>query len=208
MSAQADRDRTRRQHWAAPGGSHDRLVGFLKAAMPAAVGVLAAFLAAAPFTRRAEVSFVLDKQKVAVASERMRVAEALYRGEDSKGQPFSLRAGSAVQKTSKDPVVQLNDLSARILLDDGPALLQAQRGRYDRSEVGLSRLISDFYSYAIDEQGRPAVLLGVTLPPRETKELRFEFTEPASDLPGEVAIQPSGREQETQVLDDFSCTAD
>jgi len=131
MSAQADRDRTRRQHWAAPGGSHDRLVGFLKAAMPAAVGVLAAFLAAAPFTRRAEVSFVLDKQKVAVASERMRVAEALYRGEDSKGQPFSLRAGSAVQKTSKDPVVQLNDLSARILLDDGPALLQAQRGRYD-----------------------------------------------------------------------------
>ena len=36
----------------------------------------------------------------------------------------------------------------------------AQRGRYDRSEVGLSRLISDFYSYAIDEQGRPAVPLG------------------------------------------------
>ena len=36
----------------------------------------------------------------------------------------------------------------------------AQRGRYDRSEAGLSRLIEDFYSYAIDKQGRPAVPLG------------------------------------------------
>ncbi|WP_027457574.1 phosphoketolase family protein [Dechloromonas agitata] len=36
----------------------------------------------------------------------------------------------------------------------------AQRGRYDRSEEGLSRLCADFYSYAIDAQGRPAVPLG------------------------------------------------
>jgi len=131
MSVQADQERGRRQIWAAPGGSHDRLVGVLKAGLPAAVGVLAAFLAAAPFTTRGEVSFVLDKQQVDVASERMRVTEALYRGEDSKGQPFSLRAGSAVQKTSRDPVVDLNDLTARILLDDGPALLDAPHGRYN-----------------------------------------------------------------------------
>lgn len=36
----------------------------------------------------------------------------------------------------------------------------AQRGRYDRSESGLSRLCADFYSYAITPQGRPAVPLG------------------------------------------------
>jgi len=36
----------------------------------------------------------------------------------------------------------------------------AQRGRYDRSAAGLSRLCADFYSYAIDAQGRPAVPLG------------------------------------------------
>jgi phosphoketolase len=36
----------------------------------------------------------------------------------------------------------------------------AQRGRYDRSEEGLSRLCADFYSYAIDAQGLPAVPLG------------------------------------------------
>ena len=36
----------------------------------------------------------------------------------------------------------------------------AQHGRYDRSEAGLSRLCADFYSYAIDAQGHPAVPLG------------------------------------------------
>lgn len=36
----------------------------------------------------------------------------------------------------------------------------AQRGRYDRSEAGLSRLAADFYSYAIGPDGRPAVPLG------------------------------------------------
>jgi lipopolysaccharide export system protein LptC len=61
----------------------------------------------------------------------MRVSEALYRGEDSKGQPFSLRAGSAVQKTSAVPIVDLNNLSARILLSDGPAVIDAGKGRYD-----------------------------------------------------------------------------
>lgn len=35
-----------------------------------------------------------------------------------------------------------------------------QRGRYDRSAEGLSRLINDFYSYAMDANGRPAVPLG------------------------------------------------
>lgn len=36
----------------------------------------------------------------------------------------------------------------------------AQKGRYDRSEEGLSRLAADFYSYVIDAGGRAAVPLG------------------------------------------------
>lgn len=131
MSVQAERERGKRHVWAAPGSSHDRLVRPLKRILPIAIGVLTAFLATAPFTHQSEVSFVLDKNKVEVARERMRVTEALYRGEDSKGQPFSLRAGSAVQKSSREPVVQLKDLSARILLNDGPAVLTAQQGVYD-----------------------------------------------------------------------------
>lgn len=130
MSRLADSQRTLRQHWALPGGSHDRLVRVLKIILPIGVGVLAAFLATAPFMMRGEVSFVLDKNDVAVAGERLRVREALYRGEDAKGRPFSLRAGSAVQKTSREPVVEMRDLSARMLMQEGPAVLTAQQGRY------------------------------------------------------------------------------
>jgi len=130
MSRLADTQRTQRQHWALPGGSHDRLVRVLKIVLPIGVAVLAVFLATAPFTMRGEVSFVLDKNDVAVAGERMRVREALYRGEDSQGRPFSLRAGSAVQKTSREPVVEMRDLSARLLMQEGPAVLTAQQGRY------------------------------------------------------------------------------
>jgi lipopolysaccharide export system protein LptC len=139
MSLQAEQQHTARMRWALPGGRHDRLVRLLKTLLPMAVGVTAAVLATAPFAGDSEVSFVLDKNGVDVASERMRVREALYRGEDSKGRPFSLRAGSAVQKTSRDPVVMMQDLSARLLMADGPAVLTAQTGRYnlDTERVGI-----------------------------------------------------------------------
>ncbi|MBY8824782.1 LPS export ABC transporter periplasmic protein LptC [Sphingomonas colocasiae] len=131
MSEIADRVRGQRQIWAAPGGSHDRLIGFLGWLLPSGIGVLAAFLAIAPLAVRGDISFVLAKDKVEIAKERMRVTQATYRGEDSKGQPFSLTAGSAVQKTSRDPVVNLSRLSASIKLPDGPATFNADQGRYD-----------------------------------------------------------------------------
>lgn len=131
MSEIADSVRDARQRWAAPHGSHDRLIGFLGWLLPSAIGVLAAFLAIAPLAMRNEVSFVLAKDKVEVAKERMRVTEAMYRGEDSKGQPFALRAGSAIQATSRVPVVRLNNLLAEIRLPDGPAQVRANQGRYD-----------------------------------------------------------------------------
>lgn len=131
MSEIAERTRDRRRHWAAPHGSHDRLIDFLGWLLPCGIGVLVAFLAIAPLLLRDEVSFVLAKDKVEVAKERMRVTAATYRGEDAKGQPFSLRAGSAVQTSSRDPVVRLNDLSAEIRLAEGPAQIHAERGRYD-----------------------------------------------------------------------------
>lgn len=138
-SAAADSQRTQRQHWAAPGGSHDKLVSLLKKLMPVLAGVLTAILATAPFTHDQEVSFLLDKKKVDVASERMKVTEALYRGEDAKGQPFSLRAGSAVQKSSREPIVQLRDLEARLQIDGKASVVAAQRGLYDieRERVGV-----------------------------------------------------------------------
>ena len=134
MSAQADLERTQRQRWAMPGGRHDRLIRLLRVFLPSVIGVLLAVLAFSPFTSTQELSFVLDKDEVDLSRERMRLVEALYRGEDSRGRPFSLRAGSAVQKTSAQPVLDMTALSARILLDDGPASILAQRGTYDLSK--------------------------------------------------------------------------
>ncbi len=131
MSKRAEIQRNKRQHYAVPSGSHDRRIKLLTFILPTCVGALAAVLALAPFTLAGELSFVLDKDSVDVARERMRVTEAVYRGEDSQGRPFSLKAGSAVQRSSREPVVELNDLSARILLSEGPAQIRANIGRYD-----------------------------------------------------------------------------
>lgn len=131
MSQAADIARSDRQVWAAPGASHDRLIAVLRILLPSAIGALAAILAVAPLTMGRDISFVLAKDRVDVARERMRVADAIYRGEDSKGQPFSIRAGSAVQTSSRDPIVRLADLNAQIQLTDGPATIGAKTGRYD-----------------------------------------------------------------------------
>lgn len=131
MSEIAIRERTKRQRWAAPGGRHDRLIRTVHWLLPVLIGVLAAFLVMAPLTTAGDVSFVLDKNKVDVAKERMKIQRAQYRGADTKGQPFVLNAGSAVQKSSAEPIVQLNKLAAQIRLEDGPASLTAPSGRYD-----------------------------------------------------------------------------
>jgi lipopolysaccharide export system protein LptC len=131
MSQQADLERNQRQRWAMPGGRHDRLIRSMRVVLPSVIGVLLAVLAFSPFTSTQELSFVLDKDEVSLSKERMRLTEALYRGEDSKGRAFSLRAGSAVQKTSSDPSLDMTALSARILLNDGPASILAQRGNYN-----------------------------------------------------------------------------
>lgn len=123
--------RTPRQLWALPGGRHDKLMALLSFLLPVAVGVLAAFLVMAPIYTSGDVSFVLDKNKVEVAKERMKIQAAQYRGQDAKGQAFTLNAGSAVQRSSADPVVELRTLDARLDLADGPAQLVANQGRYD-----------------------------------------------------------------------------
>ena len=109
----------------------------LRVGLPMGVGVLAAFLVMAPLTAGGDVSFVLDKNKVEVARERLRIRSARYRGEDARGRAFTIDAGSAVQRSSAEPVVRMEDLSARLQLPEGPATLSADRGLYrmDREEV-------------------------------------------------------------------------
>ena len=131
MSEAAIRDRVRKQGWAAPGGAHDILMRFLKVALPSSIGVLLAYLAMAPLNKSHDISFILDKNKVDFAKERMRVETARYRGQDNLGRPFSIDASSAVQATSQDPIVDILGMSAEIGLESGPATLRADKGRYD-----------------------------------------------------------------------------
>jgi lipopolysaccharide export system protein LptC len=123
--------RGRRQHFAAPGGSHDRLVAFLARALPMAVGIVAALMVITPLSPRGEVSFLLDRNKVALIDERLSVDNAMYRGRDNQGRPFSLMAGDAVQRSSAEGLVRMRDLVAQMVLSDGPARLSAQGGTYD-----------------------------------------------------------------------------
>jgi lipopolysaccharide export system protein LptC len=130
-TSEAQMLRGRRQHFAAPGGSHDRLVGFLARALPMAVGIVAALMIITPLSPRGEVSFLLDRNKVALIDERLSVDNAMYRGRDNQGRPFSLMAGEAVQRSSIEGLVRMQDLVAQMVLSDGPARLSADGGTYD-----------------------------------------------------------------------------
>lgn len=138
MSEAAIRSRDERRRWAVPGSSHDRVIRWVRIILPMGIGALVAFMSIAPLTLAGEMSFVLDKNKVEVAKERLRVTEALYRGEDAKGQRFALHAGSAVQATSREPIVRLQDLSASLSSSDGPALLRADRAVYDMDKEAVT----------------------------------------------------------------------
>ena len=131
MTVAADTIRTQRRSLAAPGGFHDRLVHFLARGLPALVGALLAVMIITPLSPRGEISFLLDRRKVAMVNERMQVSSAMYRGQDDEGRNFSITAGSAVQRTKAKPLIELDQLTARIMLDSGPALLTANRGNYD-----------------------------------------------------------------------------
>lgn len=130
-SRAADRARAARQEWAQPGGFHDRLVRILGWVLPAAAGAVAAVMVLSPIAPRNEISFLLDRNKVAVTDQRLRVDDAIYRGTDAQNRPFSLVAQRAIQRSATVPEVEMAGLLARILLDDGPAQLSAPDAVFD-----------------------------------------------------------------------------
>jgi lipopolysaccharide export system protein LptC len=134
MSELANQERATKQRWAVPGSSHDRVVRFAKIALPSAVGVVIAFLAMAPLDNRGDVSFILDKNQVDNAPERMRVEQARYTGEDNRGQKFLIVADRALQRSSEQPIVDIWGMLARFGLSQGPVTVAANQGRYNLDE--------------------------------------------------------------------------
>jgi len=172
MSELAEQGRRIKRGWAKPGSSHDRLIRLLKFALPALVGLVLAFLALVPLEERREVSFIVDKNKIDQADERMKVEAAQYRGQDEEGRPFELNARNAVQASSADPVVEIANMSARLLLNEGPATITAERARFntqankvdvlgpvrfvtaDGYQLLTSNVIVDLHDRSLHSQGR------------------------------------------------------
>lgn len=134
MSDLANQEREVKQRWAVPGSSHDRIVRFAKVALPSAVGVVIAFLAMAPLDKSGDVSFILDKNQVENAPERMRVEQARYVGQDNNGQKFLIVADRALQRTSEQPIVDIWGMLARFGLAQGPVTVAANQGQYNLDE--------------------------------------------------------------------------
>ncbi len=131
MSEAAARTRDVKRHWAEPGGRHDRVVKLAKFGLPVVVLGLVAMLVIAPFDKRDDVSFILDKKGVDKATERMRIETARYAGEDNKGNKFVITADRAIQQRSDVPVVMIEGMRAQLGLVQGPLQIVAQRGNYD-----------------------------------------------------------------------------
>jgi lipopolysaccharide export system protein LptC len=131
LSEAAHRQQEIKRHWAEPGSRHDAVVRATKYGLPVIIVVLVLTLAIAPFEKRGDVSFILDKNKVDEAKERMRVEQARYVGEDNKGQKFEIVADHAVQQSSNVPVVMIEGMRARLSLARGPLAIAALKGRYD-----------------------------------------------------------------------------
>ncbi len=121
---------TDRQRAALPGSRHDQVMGLFKWLLPVLAVVVLGGIIAWPLAKVQEFSFLLAKDKVGMAHERLRLDNAVYRGETTRGEAFEIRAGGAVQRSSAVPVVELVDLTAKLAMADGPATVTAPSGRY------------------------------------------------------------------------------
>lgn len=131
MSELANRERAVKRHWAEPGSRHDFVVRAVKYGLPLLIAGVLALLVIAPFDKRGDTSFILDKNKVAEAPERMRVESARYTGEDDQGQTFLIIAERALQPTSNVPIVHIQGMSAQLNMARGPLSIGADKGIYD-----------------------------------------------------------------------------
>ncbi len=156
-----------RRRAALPGTARDAVVTVLKVALPLAALGLLATIVVWPLTSAREFSFLLSKDKVAMAKDRLRLDHAVYRGQTAKGQPFVIKAGGAVQRSSAVPVVELSDLAATLAMDDGPARVTAPSGRYDMDNdrlniAGPVRVDGDA-GYTLDSEGVEVSLIQRTV---------------------------------------------
>ena len=153
MTAKADRIRSLRRCAAVPDSRHDHIVRAAAVGLPAVVGAILAAMVVLPLFPKNEVSFLLDRNRVAMTEDRLAVSSASYRGEDDKGRSFIVNAGSAVQHSASVPVVEMRALTAQMQLSDGSAEAVAPTGAYhidtDRMVLGGPVKMTTTTGYAL-----------------------------------------------------------
>lgn len=147
---------TPRQRAALPGSYRDTLFGVLRWLLPGLALLVLAAIIIWPLTKVREFSFLLAKDKVAVAQERLRIDRPVYRGETAKGEAFVISAAGAVQRSSAVPIVELKDLNARLQLTDGPLTVTAPSGRYflddDKLQIAGPVKLQSTSGFSLDSQ--------------------------------------------------------
>jgi len=111
---------------------YDRFVGAMRIVSLAAAVLLALVLFLWPLLDRTETSFLLNRERLARSGQEIRIAAPVFRGTDSAGRAFEVAAASAVRAAPDARDIRLDDLVARLPLDDGRrAEIRAPRGVYD-----------------------------------------------------------------------------
>lgn len=145
---------TPRQLAARPGSRHDVVMTLLKWLLPALALAVLATIIIWPMTKVNEFSFLLAKDKVGVAAERLRIDNAVYRGQTERGEAFTITAAGAVQHSSAVAIVELTGLKATLQMAEGPAVVTAPSGRYfietDKLEVTGPVRLDSAAGYTLD----------------------------------------------------------
>ncbi|MCS6985871.1 MAG: LPS export ABC transporter periplasmic protein LptC [Sphingomonadaceae bacterium] len=139
-SLAARRLKDRRRRAMLPGSTRDRRMAVLKRLFPLLAVTLLGTLVLWPLGNGRELSFILSKETSGRAPERLRLERAAYRGVTVQGEPFAITAARAVQQSSRDPVVRMTELSARVERASGPVTVRAPAGVYrlDQNRLELA----------------------------------------------------------------------
>ncbi|MDE1916288.1 MAG: LPS export ABC transporter periplasmic protein LptC [Sphingomonadales bacterium] len=128
----------KRRALALPGCKRERLMVAVGRILPGMAGVVVALMVVTPLFPHNSVSFLLDRNKVAVTENRLQVQNAAYRGVDLKGRAFELSADNAVQKSARDAHVTMSNLVGTMALADGPGRIEAASGSFDMTHEQLT----------------------------------------------------------------------
>ncbi|MDA9430305.1 LPS export ABC transporter periplasmic protein LptC [Bradyrhizobium sp. CCBAU 51627] len=118
---------------------HSRLVRILRIAVPATVAAsIAAIVAVSTFLNPFKIPIKLDSGNLVVTGTKITMESPHLSGFTPDQRPYELWAKTATQDITDPDHVDLNDLRAKVLMEDrSTLLLDARTGRFDNKQQQL-----------------------------------------------------------------------